>query len=61
MDLKQNDLASVSGLFILYFVIIQGINLINALIDEYSFPVVQAYMEYIQVQKLHLLVLTVKS
>ncbi|KAL9974396.1 hypothetical protein ACROYT_G011420 [Oculina patagonica] len=26
----------------------KGIKLINALIDEYSFPVVQAYMEYIQ-------------
>lgn len=27
----------------------QGIKLINALIDEYSLPVVHAYMEYIQV------------
>lgn len=28
---------------------LQGINLINSLIDEYSLPVVQAYMKYIQV------------
>ena len=28
---------------------LQGIHLINSLIDEYSLPVVQAYMKYIQV------------
>ena len=31
------------------YLLLQGISLINALIDEYSLPVVQAYMGYIQV------------